>query len=309
LNGTPARSRLRSISLFGLSFVTLTFADGVDAYFARQQIIERMRGRRPARGRAAGARPARDADRRGLPLHARGAGADPMTLRTLQDWTVRPALLRVPGVADVVSLRRAGQGDPRRADRRADGGARRLQLDDLERALRRPRPTRRAAVRSSAASRAVRDPQLGTFKSLDDIERGPRRLPRRVPVFVKDVATVRQGYAPRQGVVTRDADYDAVEGIVLMRGENPSVVLGRCETRVDELEARAARRRPGSPFYDRTELVDTTLRHVFHNLLEGALLVCLVLFVFLLSMRAALIVGAVIPLSLRRRSSTCTRAA
>ena len=110
-----------------------------------------------------------------------------------------------------------------------------------------------------------------------------------------------EGWAPRQGVVSRNEAMDAVEGIVLMRrGENPSAVL---EARPEQRSRTSTRRLAGDgvkldPFYDRTELVDTTLRTVGHNLLEGALLVTLVLFVFLLDLRAALVVGTLIPLSL-----------
>src|SRR5262249_19848378 len=121
-----------------------------------------------------------------------------------------------------------------------------------------------------------------------------------VPVTVKDVARVEVGYAPRQGIVTRNDDEDAVEGIVLMRrGQNPSVVLEALRGRIQEINSgilpQGWRIRP---FYDRTELVDTTLHTVFHNLVEGALLVVLVLFLFMLSVRASLIVACVIPLSL-----------
>src|SRR5712692_5045651 len=141
---------------------------------------------------------------------------------------------------------------------------------------------------------------LGIFEALSDIEQVRVAVHDGVPVTVKDLARVAVGYAPRQGAVSRDADEDVVEGIVLMRrGENPSAVLGRLRERVNELNARAL---PGGvridPFYDRTDLVDTTLHTVFRNLAEGAALVVLVLFVFMLSLRASLIVAAVIPLSL-----------
>ncbi|HEU4400632.1 MAG TPA: CusA/CzcA family heavy metal efflux RND transporter, partial [Candidatus Polarisedimenticolia bacterium] len=141
---------------------------------------------------------------------------------------------------------------------------------------------------------------LGLFRDLKDIEQVRVGFHGGVPVAVRDVAAVRVGYAPRQGIVTRNSDEDAVEGIVLMRrGENPSVVLQALRERIADLNDRVLP--PGiriSPFYDRTDLVDNTLRTVFHNLAEGAFLVVLVLFLFMLSLRASLIVAAVIPLSL-----------
>ena len=130
-----------------------------------------------------------------------------------------------------------------------------------------------------------------------------------VPVTVKDVARVSAGYAPRQGIVSRNADEDAVEGIVLMRrGENPSVVLKALRERIDDINQRVLSQGTRiRPFYDRTELIDTTLRTVFHNLMEGALLVVLVLFLFMLSIKASLIVAAVIPLSLLASFLLCSQ--
>src|SRR5256885_1084150 len=120
------------------------------------------------------------------------------------------------------------------------------------------------------------------------------------PVFLKDVADFSEGWAPRQGVVSEGDRPDAVEGIVLMRrGENPSMVLASLRQQLEVINARlGADGAQVSAFYDRTELVNTTLETVGHNLLEGALLVTLVLFVFLLDLRAAVVVAALIPLSL-----------
>ena len=141
---------------------------------------------------------------------------------------------------------------------------------------------------------------LGIFRGLEDVKRVRVGFHAGVPVTVKDVAQVSDGYQPRQGVVTRGFDEDAVEGIVLMRrGQNPSVVLDGLRGKIQELNGRVL---PAgvkvTAFYDRTDLVSTTLKTVFHNLLEGAVLVVLVLLAFTLSWRAALIVAAVIPLSL-----------
>ncbi|HEX5100325.1 MAG TPA: CusA/CzcA family heavy metal efflux RND transporter, partial [Polyangiaceae bacterium] len=141
---------------------------------------------------------------------------------------------------------------------------------------------------------------LGIFNGLDDVKRVRVGYHAGVAVTVKDVAQVSDGYQPRQGVVTRGFDEDAVEGIVLMRrGQNPSVVLAGLREKLKELNERLLP--PGvkvTAFYDRSDLVGTTLTTVFHNLAEGAVLVVLVLLAFTLSWRAALIVAAVIPLSL-----------
>ncbi len=298
LNGTPGLTRLRSITLFGLSFVTLTFDDAVDVYHARQQVAERMgQADLPPDVQAEMgpmATPIGEIYRYTL----EGPRSDPMTLRTLQDWTVRPQLMQVPGVADVVTI---------------GGLARELHVQ--------PEPTKLAALgvgltgvfealeKASAnatggtmerGSEMFVIRSIGIFKSAADVENVRVGYHAGVPVLVKDVASVTEGYAPRQGVATRGQDQDAVEGIVLMRrGENPSTVLEALRERIGTLNARALPEGVRvDPFYDRTELVDTTLETVFGNLVEGALLVTAVLFAFMLSLRASLIVAAVIPLSL-----------
>src|SRR5207244_1158007 len=120
------------------------------------------------------------------------------------------------------------------------------------------------------------------------------------PILVKNVARVEVGAVPRQGIAGQDQDDDIVTGIVLMRrGENPSVVLKAVKERIDRLNATDL---PGgvkiAPFYDRTWLIEKTLTTVFTNLLEGALLVSVVLWVFLGNVRAAAIVALTIPLAL-----------
>jgi len=298
LNGVPGTIRQRSISLFGLSLVTLTFADGVDTLVARQQITERI----PDANLPAGVTP--DLGPLATPIGEiyrytlASRTADPMLLRTLQDWTVRPALLRVPGVADVTSY----GGLIEEIHVEPDPGqmaALAVVLDDVFAALSRASANASGGlVERGDQGFVIRS--TGTFASTEEIGEVRVGFHAGVPVTIRDVARIVVGYAPRQGVVTRDGDDDAVQGIVLMRkGENPSRVLDGVRARVAELAQRALP--PGvaiAPFYDRTELVDTTLETVFHNLLEGAALVSLVLFVFLLSIRASLVVVAVIPLSL-----------
>jgi cobalt-zinc-cadmium resistance protein CzcA len=298
LNGTPGLFRLRSISLFGLSFVTLTFEDGVELTSARQRVLEKIRdaelpdGVTPQLGPMA--TPIGEVYRYTLV----GSATDPMTLRTLQDWTVRPELLRVPGVADVVSyggLVKEVHVQPDPVKMAALG----VSLNDVFDAIKRASSNATGGyVERGAEVFVIRS--VGIFSSLDDITRIRVAEHKEVPVLIRDVATVTEGYFPRQGFVTRDDDDDAVQGIVLMRrGENPSMVLPLLRERVNELNGRILPRGVKlTPFYDRTTLVDSTLETVFHNLMEGALLVTLVLFAFTLSVRASLIVATVIPLSL-----------
>jgi len=298
LNGTPGVTRLRNFSLFGLSNVTLTFADGVDPLFARAQVLERLRdaelpdGVTPELGPLA--TPIGEVYRYSLI----GAGGDPMELRTLQDWVVRPRLLRVQDVADVVSyggLMREVHVQPSPAKLASYG----LTLEDLENALTKASRNASGGVLERGAEQMIIRSK-GLFSTLDDIAVTPVASREGTPVLVRDVATVTDGWAPRQGVVSRADQLDTVEGIVLMRrGANPSVVLEHVREAIAELNQHLLP--PGvqvSPFYDRTDLVDTTLHTVGRNLLEGGLLVTLVLFAFLLELRAALIVAVLIPLSL-----------
>jgi cobalt-zinc-cadmium resistance protein CzcA len=298
LNGVPGLFRLRSVSLFGLSAVTLTFADGVEPLVARQQIMERIPDANLPPGISPDLGPLATPIGEVYRYTLEGPGADPMTLRTLQDWTVRPALMRVPGVADVVSyggLIQEVHVEPNPTKMASLG----VVLDDLFQAL-------SNASANASGGTLERGEQvfvirsIGTFKSVDDIGKVRVGFHANVPVKLSDVASVVVGYAPRQGVVTRGDNLDAIEGIVLMRrGENPSVVLAALRDKLTEIHAHDL---PANirikPFYDRTDLVDTTLETVFHNLAEGAILVTIVLFAFLLSVRASLVVTLVIPLSL-----------
>jgi cobalt-zinc-cadmium resistance protein CzcA len=298
LNGTPGLFRLRSISLFGLSFVTLTFEDGVEVELARQRVLERLRdvdlpeGVTPQLGPLA--TPIGEVYRYTL----ESSSSDPMTLRTIQDWVVRPQLLRVPGVADVVSyggLVREVHVEPDPTKMSALG----IGLQELHAALTKASDNASGGyVERGSEVFVIRS--LGIFRSIEDIEKVRVGFKDGVPVLLKDVARVSVGYAPRQGVVTRDDNEDAVEGIVLMRrGQNPSVVLAELRKKIEQLNSSILPEGVKiKPFYDRTDLVNTTLRTVFRNLAEGATLVILVLFLFTLSVRAALIVATVIPLSL-----------
>lgn len=298
LNGTPGMMRLRNLSMFGLSQVTLTFRDGTDGLWARQQVLERLRDAELPEGVTPELGPYATPIGEVYRYTLRGPKGDPMVLRTLQDWVVRPMMLRVNGVADVVSyggLQRVIQVEPRPQSLASLG----LTLQDLEDAVRQGSQNASGGVLERGSEQFVIRSE-GLFKSLEDIRNVGVTERDGTPLFVRDVATVTEAWAPRQGVVSRGPDTDVVEGIVLMRrGENPSMVLDRLKEQLVAINARLADEGAEVfPFYDRRELVDATLETVGHNLLEGAVLVLLVLFVFLLDLRAALIVCLLIPLSL-----------
>ena len=298
LNGTPGLVRLRSISIFGLALVTLTFDDGVEPLVARQQVTERLNGIELPEGVHPELGPLATPIGEVYRYTLDSKTTDPMTLRTLQDWVVRPQFLQVQGVADVVSyggLVREIHVQPDPTELALLG----VGLQDVFEALSKASANATGGyVQRGSEAFVIRS--LGILGSINDIGRVRVGIHNGVPVLIKNVAKISEGWSPRQGIVTRGANEDVVEGIVLMRrGQNPSVVLEALREKIehvnhhvlpDEVKVNA--------FYDRTELVRTTLHTVFHNLLEGALLVCIVLFAFMLSVRASLIVATAIPLSL-----------
>ncbi|MDI1482373.1 CusA/CzcA family heavy metal efflux RND transporter [Polyangium sp. y55x31] len=298
VNGTPGLVRVRAINLFGLSFVTLTFGDGVDPIFARAQTTERLRnaelpeGVRPELGSLS--TPIGEIYRYTLSSEKR----DPLELRTLQDWVVRPRLLRVQGVADVVSyggLVREIQVHPDPGAMAAKG----VSMSELVHALEASSENASGGIVERGAEALVIRSE-GLFAGPADIGRIAVATRGGTPIYLSDLASVQEGWTPRQGIVGRADDPDAVEGIILMRrGENPSEVLSAVRAKIDELNGKVLPRGVKIwTFYDRTELVSKTLETVAHNLAEGAVLVVLVLFVVLLDLRAALIVASVIPMSL-----------
>lgn len=298
VNGMPGLARTRSINIFGLSFVTLTFRDGIDVYFARAQTAERLRLVDLPEGVVAQlgsvSTPIGEIYRYTLGSETR----DPLELRTLQDWVVRPALLQVDGVADVVSY----GGLEKEIEVHPDPvamAAKRVTMADIEGALRKASINASGGVLERGAEQFVIRSE-GLFHDVSEISRVSIASRGGTPIFLSEIASVSLGWQPRQGVVGRADNHDAVEGIVLMRrGENPSRVLKLVGAKVKELNEHVLPKGTNvSVFYDRTELVGATLETVGRNLLEGALLVTLVLFVFLLDIRAALIVAALIPLSL-----------
>jgi cobalt-zinc-cadmium resistance protein CzcA len=298
LNGTPGLVRLRSISLFGLSLVTLTFDDNVEPLVARQQVNERLGGVELPSGVHPQLGPQATPIGEVYRYTLESQNTDPMTLRTLQDWVVRPQFLQVQGVADVISygglVREIHvQPDPTSLTLLGVG------LQDVFEALSKASANATGGyVQRGSEAFVIRS--LGILGSTEDIGLVRVGMHDGVPVTIKDVAKVSEGWAPRQGVVTRNDNEDAVEGIVLMRrGQNPSVVLEGLREKIDHVNTHLLPKGAQvKPFYDRTDLVHTTLHTVFHNLVEGAALVCLVLFAFMLSVRASLIVAAAIPLSL-----------
>ena len=298
LSGLPNSIRVFSHTQFGLSFMVVTYDDKADVNLVRQQVSERLRGVDLPAGVEAEIAPNATPVGEIMRYRLRGDGLSTTDLRTLEDWVAERALRQVPGVADVVAM----GGSIKQYEVQPDLDklrAYKLNFQNLLDALGRGNSNAGGSyVAQGAQQYTIRG--LGLLKSSEDIGRIVVAARNGTPILIRDIAQVKIGAVPRLGVVGQDLDDDVVTGIVIMRkGENPSVVLKAVKDKIADLNERGLP--PGvkiEPFYDRTWLMDKTLTTVFRNLVEGAVLVSLVLYVFLSNLRASLAVVVVIPLAL-----------
>lgn len=300
LGGLPEVRQVRSLSKYAFSAITVVFEDGTDMYFARALVNERLQAVRGALppGAEANLGPLSGASSEIYAYTIEGGGLDGTALRTLHDRIVRPQLRTVPGVTEINAF---------------GGHVRQVQVVVEPEQLVRFGLTLHDIVEAVAANNAVaaggylehHDEQfilrgLGQAASLTDLEQTVvRSSADGVPIVLGEVTDVRFGAELRQGAVTRDGRGEVVTGIVMMlRGENSRDVVRRLADRVAEINRALPEGVTVAPYYDQTDLVQGTLRTVRTNLLEGGFLVIAVLLLFLGNVRAALIVAAVIPLSL-----------
>ena len=297
VSGIPRLINVRSVTMNGLSIVTLTFSDGTEDYFARQQVLEKLSTVDLPQGVQPQLAPLSTAVGEVYRYTIIAPGLNDAQLRTLQDWTVRPYLRMTPGVADVVSFGGAIKEYQVEADPLA---LRKYQvtLDQLSAAISSGNGSAGGGlVRQGDAALVVRS--SGLFDSVADIRSVVIVSRQGRAITVGDVAAVREGERPRFGIVAQDKRDSIVEGIVSMnKGGDPSKINAELKQRIAQLQEKLPAGVKIEPIYDRTELVRHTVSTVVENLTVGAFLVIAVLVIFLSSFRAALIVAAVIPLSL-----------
>ncbi len=298
MSGVPRMTQLRSVSITGLSVITLTFSDNTDDYFSRQQVLEKLQNVTLPPGVQPSLAPLTNAVgevyRYVLDVPET---MKPYEVRALQDWVLRPALRQVTGVADVVSF----GGTVKEYQVRVNPNLLRkfnITIDQVSQALTANSSNGGGGVlRRGDEALVVRS--IGLFQSLDDISRVVVAAKDGKTVMVGDVGVVAVGDRPRSGVVAFNEHDNVVQGIVQMtKGQNATKVVEGIKERIAELTPKLP---PGVkivPYYDRTELVRHTVHTVSENLIVGALLVVAILILFLRNWYAALAVAAIIPLAL-----------
>ncbi|WP_239535475.1 efflux RND transporter permease subunit [Dyella kyungheensis] len=298
MNDVPKTTTRRSISLYGLSDVILTYETGMDNNFARQEVFNRLGDLSLPSGVTPSVSPLSAPSGLIYRYVLQSTDRSPMDLKTLEDWTVEPQYRSVPGVAD---------------DSGFGGGTMQYQvlLDQTKIAA-----VGLSAVQVEAALTANNANAGGGFYSqggqfyyvrgngrvetLEDIGNVVVAVHDGVPVLVKDVGRVVIGIAPRLGEFGYEKQDDAVEGVILLRtGEKTQDVLKRVEAKTKQLNDEILPKDVKVvPFYDRTDLITLTTKIVEDNLLRGMLLVVVILIFFLYDFRAGLIVATTIPLAL-----------
>ncbi len=298
MNGIAQMTTIRSISLYGLSDVILTFQNNTDNYFARQQVFNRMGDLSLPSGVSPSVSPMSAPSGLIYRYVLQSPDRSPMELKTFEDWTVEPQYRSVPGVADDSGF---GGGtmqyqvllDPARV---ASVG---LSVTQVESALTANNDNSGGGFYSQGGQfYYVRG--MGRLTTLEDIGNVVVAVHDGTPVLVKDVGRVVIGIAPRLGEFGYQKQDDAVEGVILLRtGEKTQDVLKRVEAKTKQLNDEILPKDVKVlPFYDRSDLVDLTTQTVERNLLRGMLLVVVILIFFLYDFRAGLIVAASIPLAL-----------
>jgi cobalt-zinc-cadmium resistance protein CzcA len=296
MNTIPKKTEVRSISLFGLSVVTVLFDDMVEDFYAQQYASTRLRNIDLPKGAEAEIEPPYGATGE-IFRYVLQSDRPLKELTALQEWVIERELVAVPGVANVASF----GGEEKIYEVRVNPAL--LAQYDLT-----PLDVYEAVGKSNInvggdviqkGDQAYVVRGVGLLESTKDIENILINVKGSTPVHVKEVAEVNITAKPRLGQVGLGEDKDLVEGIVVMlRGENPSDVIVKLRRTIDELNTRIL---PSDvrivPVIDRTELVNATVNTVTHNLAEGIVLVSVIVFIFLFNWRTTVTVALVIPLS------------
>lgn len=296
MNTIPKKSDVRSISLFGLSVVTVIFNDNVEDFYAQQYASNRMQSVNLPEGAEAGIEPPSGATGEIFRYVVKG-DLPIKELAAIQNWVIERELLSVPGIADVVTFGGEEKIYQIKINPTELVNYNLSPLDVYEAVSKSNINVGGDVIQRGSQAYVVRG--IGLLDNIEDVGNILIEVKGSTPILVKHVAKVEIGAKPRLGQVGFDNEDDLVQGIVVMlRGENPSAVIEKLKDRITELNERILPKNVKIvPIVDRTELVNTTVHTVIKNLTEGILLVSLIVFIFLYNWRTTVIVASVIPLS------------
>lgn len=298
MNAVQKKTSVRSVTMFGLSVIKIIFEDGVDDFFARQQVNNLLRNVSLPDDVSPDVQPPYGPTGEVFRYVLKSKSRDSRNLLTIQNWTIDRQLRAVSGVADIVAF--GGQEktyevsvDPSRLTKYDV-----TPLEVFEAVNKGNLNVGGDIIEKNSQAYVVRG--VGLLGSISDIENIIVKEAAGNPILVKHLADVSESSMPRVGQVGLNDRDDVVEGIVVMRkGENPKEVLGRIKEKIAELNERIL---PSDvsieTFYDRDNLMNYTTATVMHNMLEGIVFVTLIVFLFMADWRTTVTVSIVIPLSL-----------
>ncbi|MCE1190040.1 MAG: CusA/CzcA family heavy metal efflux RND transporter [Ignavibacteria bacterium] len=309
MRGLPRVTQMRSVTKFGIAIVTLIFEDNADIYFARQQVFERMAEAREnvPRGVEIALGPVATAMgeiyqytlQTKLPDDSAGRVHKLMELRSLEEWVIAPLLKGVAGVNEINSF--GGYLKEYQVIVKPEQLVKfGLSIDDVYSAIESNNQNAGGNVLERGADQyIVRG--VGLIRGIEDIEKTVLKSVKGIPVLVNEVADVKIGSSVRMGAATLNGKEEVVGGIVMMlRGENGREVTRRVKEKVDEINSGSILPQDVKlvPYYDRSDIVNASMKTVNRALLEGGILVLIVLYVLLRSFRSSLVVLLALPLSL-----------
>ncbi|MFN8292319.1 MAG: CusA/CzcA family heavy metal efflux RND transporter [Chitinophagales bacterium] len=298
MNAVQRKVNVRSVTMFGLSVIKIIFEDGVEDFFARQQVNNQLRNVMLPDGVDPDVQPPYGPTGEIFRYVLKSSDRDTRELLTLQNWVIDRQLRQVPGVADVVAF--GGQEkiyeiqvDPYKLQKYGI-----TPLEVFEAVSKSNLNVGGDIIEKNGQAYVVRG--LGLLSSKEDIENIIVDDFNDNPILVRNLAEVNESSAPRVGQVGLNENDDVVEGIIVMRkGENPSDVLARVKAKIAEInETILPKDVKMETFYDRDNLMTYCTHTVMHNLIEGIVLVTVIVFIFMADWRTTFIVALIIPLSL-----------
>jgi cobalt-zinc-cadmium resistance protein CzcA len=298
LNGVPGLATIRSSSTFGLSLITMVFNDGIEDYWARQRITERINDVSLPSGAQPGLDPVMGPTGEIYRYTLESDTKNLMELSEIQRWIIIPALQQVPGVTNIDNFggftkQYEIEIDPSALQRYGVG------LNDIVTAINNNNA-------NGGGSRLTHGEQsfvirgVGLATTLEDIENIVVNQTDSMPVLVRDLGIVRYGHKEREGILGKDGNPDSIQGVIdLLKYQNPSKVLAGVHAKVDDLNKQLAAEDVRIVAYiDRDDLVQSTVTKVAHTIIEGIGLVFIVLILFLGSPRSAMVVAVTVPIAL-----------